>query len=206
MTHQTHNLPTQALTTLDGKRVVVSGIVVYRIKDIVATLARNWDISETLNDLTMVAIKQVVTTKLEYLLAKLTDEVREADQGDAQELPRLWRERLLDGPDRVRGVRGNQEHHGQRQPQRTDTKWLIFRACRFEQRCGPLAVAKWVKAGRPVRSDDEVERIFRTHCRPCSRFVPQSRVCRICGCYLDGDTPVTNKIKMATEHCGRYKW
>ena len=61
VTRQTHTLPTQALLTSDGRRVVVSGIVVYRIKDIVATLARNWDISDTLNDLTMVAITHVVT-------------------------------------------------------------------------------------------------------------------------------------------------
>ena len=52
---QTHNLPTQALTTSDGKKVVVSGVVVYRIKDIVATMARNWDVSDTLNDISMVA-------------------------------------------------------------------------------------------------------------------------------------------------------
>ena len=78
VTRQTHTLPTQALLTSDGRRVVVSGIVVYRIKDIVATLARNWDISDTLNDLTMVAITHVVTTHtLDYLLAHLNDEVQE---------------------------------------------------------------------------------------------------------------------------------
>jgi regulator of protease activity HflC (stomatin/prohibitin superfamily) len=75
---QTHNLPTQALLTADGKKVVVSGVVVYKIKDIVATIARNWDVSDTINDITMVAIMQVVTTHtLEYLLKHLTDEVQD---------------------------------------------------------------------------------------------------------------------------------
>ena len=75
---QTHNLPTQALTTSDGKKVVVSGVVVYRIKDIVATMARNWDVSDTLNDISMVAITKIITTHtLEYLLQHLTDEVQE---------------------------------------------------------------------------------------------------------------------------------
>lgn len=75
---QTHNLPTQALLTSDGRKVVVSGVVVYRINDIVATIARNWDVSDTLNDISMVAITKIVTTHpLEYLLQHLTDEVQE---------------------------------------------------------------------------------------------------------------------------------
>jgi len=74
---QTHNLPTQALMTSDGKKVVVSGAVVYRIADVLATIARNWDVSDTLNDISMVAITQIVTTHtLEYLLHHLTDEVQ----------------------------------------------------------------------------------------------------------------------------------
>ena len=57
---------------------MVSGVVVYRIKDIVATMARNWDVSDTLNDISMVAITKIITTHtLEYLLQHLTDEVQE---------------------------------------------------------------------------------------------------------------------------------
>lgn len=75
---QTHNLPTQALLTKDGHRVVVSGVVVYKVNDIVATIARNWDVSDTLNDISMVAITKIVTTHtLEYLLEHLTDEVQQ---------------------------------------------------------------------------------------------------------------------------------
>jgi len=75
---QTHNLPTQALLTSDGKKIVVSGVVVYAINDVVATIARNWDVSDTLNDISMVAITKVITTHtLEYLLQHLTDEVQD---------------------------------------------------------------------------------------------------------------------------------
>ena len=38
------------------KQVVVGGVVVYEIKDIVATMGRNWDVADTINDITMVAI------------------------------------------------------------------------------------------------------------------------------------------------------
>lgn len=58
---QTHNLPSQSLTTKDGEKVVVSGVVVYSIKDIVACMAKNWDVSDTINDITMCAITHVIT-------------------------------------------------------------------------------------------------------------------------------------------------
>ncbi len=75
---QTHNLPTQALLTSDGKKVVVSGVVVYAINDVVATIARNWDVSDTLNDISMIAITKIITTHtLDYLLQHLTDEVQD---------------------------------------------------------------------------------------------------------------------------------
>jgi len=75
---QTHNLPTQALMTSDGKKVVVSGVVVYRVMDIVSTIARNWDVSDTINDISMVAITKIITTHtLEHLLHHLNDEVQE---------------------------------------------------------------------------------------------------------------------------------
>ena len=73
---QTHNLPSQSLLTKDGKTVVVGGVVVYSIKDVVACMARNWDISDTLNDITMLAIAQVITSHtLEYLQTNQTGEV-----------------------------------------------------------------------------------------------------------------------------------
>ena len=74
---QTHNLASQSLLTKDGKQVVVGGVVVYEIKDIVAALSKNWDISDTINDITMVAITEIITThELDYLLGHVTDEVQ----------------------------------------------------------------------------------------------------------------------------------
>ena len=82
---QTHNLPSQSLLTKDGKTVVVGGVVVYAIQDVVAAISKNWDVSETINDITMVAITQVITSHtLEYLqenlvggvIAQLTRETR----------------------------------------------------------------------------------------------------------------------------------
>jgi regulator of protease activity HflC (stomatin/prohibitin superfamily) len=85
---QTHNLPSQSLLTKDGKQVVAGGVVVYEIKDIVATMARNWDVADTINDITMVAITDVITThELAYLLANLT-------QGVQDELTRVTRKKL----------------------------------------------------------------------------------------------------------------
>ncbi len=75
---QTHNLPTQALMTRDGKKVVVSGVVVYRIKDIVKTMARNWDVADTLNDITMIAITHVITKHdFAYIMEHICDDIQD---------------------------------------------------------------------------------------------------------------------------------
>jgi len=73
---QTNNLPSQSLMTKDGKTVVVGGVVVYAIADVVACISNNWDVTETINDITMVAITNVITANtLEYLQTNLTKEV-----------------------------------------------------------------------------------------------------------------------------------
>lgn len=74
---QTRNLPSQSLLTKDAKQVVVGGVVVYLIQDIVATLSKNWDVTDTITDVTMVAITEVITTHdLQFLLENLTGEVQ----------------------------------------------------------------------------------------------------------------------------------
>ena len=74
---QTHNLPSQSLLTKDGKKVVVGGVVVYSIKDIVATLSKNWDVADTINDITMCAITHVITQhQFQYLVDHITDAVQ----------------------------------------------------------------------------------------------------------------------------------
>jgi hypothetical protein len=69
------------------------------------------------------------------------------------------------------------------------------------------AAAEWIAAGRPARSDPEIEAIFNTHCKPCSWRKRKSNICRGCGCRVaDTGFAVFNKIKMATQHCPRNKW
>ncbi len=70
-----------------------------------------------------------------------------------------------------------------------------------------LAVAKWVKAGRPVRDQAEVDRIFHELCRPCRDFDGGRGSCQMCGCKVNhSGGALRNKISMATESCPRGKW
>jgi len=69
------------------------------------------------------------------------------------------------------------------------------------------ALIAWTAARRPERPDKEVERIFHQHCKACKWFDPERQICRGCGCRVaEAGFAVTNKIKMATEHCPRDLW
>jgi len=72
------------------------------------------------------------------------------------------------------------------------------------------AVAGWVAAGRPERSDEEVQHIFHTFCAgspACSWYDPHEQMCRGCGCGVSNHKhAILNKIKMATQHCPRNLW
>lgn len=69
------------------------------------------------------------------------------------------------------------------------------------------AVARWIKAGRPVRPPAEVARIYGELCRPCNDFDREKQTCRNCGCRVRKSAgALRNKIAMATEHCRRDKW
>jgi len=69
------------------------------------------------------------------------------------------------------------------------------------------AVGRWIKAGRPVRSDEQVQRIFEEICRPCEQFDPRTESCRVCGCRTNSyGGPLRNKIAMQTERCPKGKW
>jgi membrane protease subunit HflK len=52
----------QTLTTSDDLTVVISAIVKYRITDVRAYLLDIWDSADVLNDLTLGAIKEIVTS------------------------------------------------------------------------------------------------------------------------------------------------
>jgi len=67
------------------------------------------------------------------------------------------------------------------------------------------ALSRWIKAGRPVRSEEEIERIYEMCCKPCEAY--DGGKCRYCGCYVNLLMSATqNKIAMATEECPLEKW
>jgi hypothetical protein len=81
------------------------------------------------------------------------------------------------------------------------------------------AVAEWVAAGRPERSDEEVERIYTQCCLPCPNFLKDQQRCGRCGCRVSGSETglanvlrvfsaraIVNKARMATQHCPRKLW
>ena len=62
------------------------------------------------------------------------------------------------------------------------------------------ALVKWIKAGRPARTQAEINQLLTEHCTPCDRFKNGS--CSSCGCRVNRDTlPFKNKLAMATESC-----
>lgn len=66
------------------------------------------------------------------------------------------------------------------------------------------AHAKWIAAGCPVRSDDEIAARFAI-CSACEQFRRPS-LCAHCGCQLRPSGVVANKIALATEVCPLGKW
>jgi hypothetical protein len=69
------------------------------------------------------------------------------------------------------------------------------------------AVARWIKAGRPTRSEEEVQRLFEEYCSPCERYSATRKTCQTCGCRVASQgIAVKNKIAMLTEHCPLRKW
>lgn len=69
------------------------------------------------------------------------------------------------------------------------------------------AVAQWTAAGRPVRSDKDVEQIFNRFCKCCRWYDRPKKICKGCGCRVaDNGYAIRNKIKMATESCPRNFW
>jgi len=56
----------------------------------------------------------------------------------------------------------------------------------------------WVAAGKPVRSQAEVEEIFNTHCKGCWHY--DGKICNICGCMINTTTGL-NKLHWATTKC-----
>ena len=80
-----------------------------------------------------------------------------------------------------------------------------------------MAVAQWIKAGRPERSDAEVDQLLADHCSQCELFQNGHCSHASCGCAVKSTADETaafigrlvslvspafsNKLRMATEHC-----
>ena len=64
------------------------------------------------------------------------------------------------------------------------------------------AVRKWIAAGRPVRTEEEIKEIYEKHCSRCSMYDKERQVCNSCGCPANNSQPaLRNKLAMATEEC-----
>jgi len=69
------------------------------------------------------------------------------------------------------------------------------------------ALSRWIKAGRPVRNEEEIKHIFETFCEPCEARDKTSSSCRYCGCRVNlTKAAMMNKIAMATEECPIDQW
>lgn len=69
------------------------------------------------------------------------------------------------------------------------------------------SVRKWVAAGKPERTQEEMDAIWETHCSGCRMYDKVKKVCNSCGCPASTDQPsLKNKLRMATEACplGRF--
>jgi regulator of protease activity HflC (stomatin/prohibitin superfamily) len=73
---QTYNLVSQVLMTKDKQQIVVGAVVIYKIINIVDALSNNWDVNDTIGDVTQMAVVKVVNQwPLDEILAQLTDKV-----------------------------------------------------------------------------------------------------------------------------------
>ncbi|KPK54278.1 MAG: hypothetical protein AMS22_06135 [Thiotrichales bacterium SG8_50] len=69
------------------------------------------------------------------------------------------------------------------------------------------AVKNWIKAGRPIRTDTEVNHLHATYCSQCNWYDKKSQRCKGCGCKVRAEgAALMNKIRMETEHCPRDFW
>lgn len=77
----------------------------------------------------------------------------------------------------------------------------VARAARYTS-----AVARWIAAGKPKRTQEEIDHLF-TICQACEHFSQKASACRECGCRINrNQRAMGNKLAMATEHCPIKKW
>jgi len=72
------------------------------------------------------------------------------------------------------------------------------------------AVLTWICAGRPRRSDSEVNAILERFCKPCEHFDRRFGLfgyCKSCGCNVNGSSVgLLNALRMATKGCPEGKF
>lgn len=69
------------------------------------------------------------------------------------------------------------------------------------------ALSRWVKAGRPTRTQAEVDSIIENHCTQCDWYDKEKKRCRGCGCKVTNSSiAIVNKVKMGTESCPKGLW
>jgi len=61
------------------------------------------------------------------------------------------------------------------------------------------ARARWIAAGRPLRTSEEIATLFDEHCKGCSHFTGTS--CDICSCRIARHGTLLNKLAWPTEQC-----
>jgi len=66
-------------------------------------------------------------------------------------------------------------------------------------------IAKWVAAGSPLRSPSVIKALYDTFCSKCTEFIkgkkPDRGKCNLCGCNINLNQTMFNKLGMATTSC-----
>ena len=82
-------------------------------------------------------------------------------------------------------------------------------ACVGKLRKLALELCRWMTAGKPYRSNSDINAIFTDICEPCEYFERKSDVrgtCKLCGCKLKKTGKSFNKIAWATSRCPDGRW
>ena len=79
--------------------------------------------------------------------------------------------------------------------------WTPAMAMRYAR-----ALTRWIAAGRPQRTDEEVEEIVKI-CEGCNKYKADEGRCKVCGCKVHTPgIPILSKARLATERCPKDKW
>jgi len=72
--------------------------------------------------------------------------------------------------------------------------------------CHSRALTRWIKAGRPVRSQEQIQEIYGI-CQQCRALDATTNFCKYCGCRVaNHPNLMLNRIAIATERCPVGKW